>query len=100
MILPIEENSNGLAMSLLSPELQSICRSVHSNFLKRHGLSTWYIGMVGNQNPVLTVTSNPPDGHEGTTKTLNLTEELTQDLSRFMDEEHAHWKQRSSSLMK
>jgi hypothetical protein len=98
MIVPAEDSGSGLSLALVGLETQEICKKVHSAFLAKHGIAFWALYIVGSQQiPGQYATSNPPDGHEGVTKTITKTFDLAEDLMAFLDHEHAEWVKRTQN---
>lgn len=91
MIFKGTDSDNGLVTVNLSQTFDVQCMAVHDQFLKAHGIKMWALTVVGSQQPEVTATSNPPDGHEGSTKTITLTLDFPDDLRLFLETEYQQY---------
>jgi len=88
MITAAKESNNGLTTAYLSKTIDAQCLAIHDEFLKAHDIKTWDLTVVGSQQPEVSATSNPPDGHEGITTTITLTLDFGDDLRTFLEAEY------------
>jgi hypothetical protein len=94
MIHRKNELGSGLTTATLSRSIREECERVHPAFLSRRSLDSWSLTVIGQQAPVVTATSNAPDG-QSATEHITLTLSFGEDLMSFLEGQYAQWQARS-----
>ena len=96
MVFEGKNSDNGLVTVHVSATIDGQCLQAHTEFLKAHNINMWMLTVLGLQAPAVSATSNPPDGHEGTTKDIALTLDFQTDLRQFLESQYAEYVARQS----